>query len=240
MTSISAVIFDVYETLVHHDQALWLPTFDEICREQGLPMSGQELWDRWKPLEVRFRKERYGASYPFKSYEQAWRECFESVFRELRQDGDAAAPARRMVLDHGQRASYPETREVIVRLHQSGRFRLGVLSNSDNDFLQPLLARLDLPFDATLSSESARVYKPEAAAFHQVLASLDVRADESLYVGDSQFDDVQGAKGVGMRVAWVNRGGSSPDPSLPAPDYVISDLLELLDILGVPREDKGQ
>ena len=203
-------------------------------------MSGQELWERWKPLEVRFRRERYGASYPFKSYEQAWRECFESVFHELRQDANAAAPARRMVLDHGQRASYPETWEVITRLRQSGRFRLGVLSNADNDFLEPLLGRLDLPFDAILSSESARVYKPEAATFQQILASLDVGAEESLYVGDSQFDDVQGAKGVGMRVAWVNRGGASPDPSLPAPDYMVSDLLEVLDILGVPREVEGQ
>ena len=239
MPNITAVIFDVYETLVRHDQALWMPTFDDICREQDLPLSGQELWDRWKPLEVRFRRERYGASYPFKSYERAWRECFESVFRELGK-GDAAAPARRMVLDHGQRASYPETREAIARLRQSGRFGLGVLSNADNDFLEPLLQGLALPFDAILSSETARVYKPEAAAFQQILASLDVGAEESLYVGDSQFDDVQGAKGVGMRVAWVNRGGASPDPSLPAPDYVVSDLLEVLDILGVPREVEGQ
>lgn len=233
MTNINAVIFDVYETLVHHDQALWLPTFDDICQEQGLPFDGRELWERWKPLELRFRRERYGESYPFKSYEHAWRECFERVFLELGCNGDASAPAKRMVLEHGQRAPYPETHEAIARLHQSGKFLLGVLSNADNGFLEPLLGRLDLPFDATLSSESASAYKPEATAFNQILASLNVAAEESLYVGDSQFDDVQGAKGVGMRVAWVNRSGTSPDPSLPVPDYVVSDLLKVLDILGV-------
>ena len=239
MSSITAVIFDVYETLVHHDQSVWLPTFDDICRDQGLPLDGQELWARWRPLEMEFRKTRNQRPDPFKSYEQAWRECFEAIFRELGK-GDAAAPARRMVQEMGQRVAYPETRGVVVRLRETGRFRVGVLSNADDDFLTPLLDGLGLAFDGVVSSESARAYKPHPRAFHKALAALGVSARQSLYVGDSQFDDVQGAKGVGIRTVWVNRKGASLDPSLPAPDYKVSDLLELLDILGVPREVKSR
>ena len=91
-----------------------------------------------------------------------------------------------------------------------------------------------LTFDGVLSSESARTYKPHPSAFRQILAILGVEAADSLYVGDSQFDDVQGAKRIGMQTAWVNRNGASLDPSLPAPDHVVGNLLELLDILGVP------
>ncbi|MBI4201802.1 MAG: HAD family hydrolase, partial [Chloroflexi bacterium] len=60
-----------------------------------------------------------------------------------------------------------------------------------------------------------------------------VKPEESLYVGDSQHDDVQGAKAVGMRAAWVNRNGVKLDPKYPAPDYEIKDLRELLAILEV-------
>ncbi len=237
MTTITAVIFDVYETLVHNQHSLWIPTFDEICRVQGLPFDGQELWKRWRPLDLKFRQARTNLEEPelnppFKSYEQAWKESFQQVISEVGK-GDAAAAARRMILEMGRRAPFPETVDVIARLRGCGRFRLGVLSNADNDYLEPLLDSLGLSFDGVLSSESARAYKPQTSAFRQILAILGVEAADSLYVGDSQFDDVQGAKRIGMQTAWVNRNGASLDPSLPAPDHVVGNLLELFDILGV-------
>ncbi|MEE8443644.1 MAG: HAD family hydrolase, partial [Dehalococcoidia bacterium] len=198
MPDITAVIFDMYETLVHNAPLLWVRTFGEICDEQGLQMTGQELWDRWKPLENVFRKERDDPSYPFKSYEQAWHECFEQVFRPLGK-GDAAAAAHRSVVELGRREAYPETVDVIARLRSANHFRLGVLSNADNDFLSPVLKFRNLEFDAVVSSETARAYKPAPHAFRLITEALDVSAEACLYVGDSQYDDVNGAHSAGMR-----------------------------------------
>ncbi len=41
----------MYETLAHNHPSLWLPTFDQVCHDQGLPLTGKALWDR-KPLEL--------------------------------------------------------------------------------------------------------------------------------------------------------------------------------------------
>lgn len=232
MPDITAVIFDMYETLVHNSLSLWVRTFDQICHEQGLRMTGQELWDQWRPLEMTFRKDRYDPSYPFKSYEQAWCECFEQVFRPL-ENGDAAAAARRAVEDLGRREVFPETLGVIARLKGANHLRLGVLSNADNAFLWPLLSCRSLEFDAAVSSETARAYKPHPRAFRLIMEALAVPAEVCLFVGDSQFDDVQGAHGAGMRTVWVNRRGAQLDPALPAPDYQVKSLTEVLDILGV-------
>jgi HAD superfamily hydrolase (TIGR01509 family) len=106
-----------------------------------------------------------------------------------------------------------------------------MLSNSDNDSLNPLIETLNLNFDAVLSSESARMYKPDPRIFKQMLNFLGVKAENSLYVGDSQWDDVQGGKLVGMQVAWVNRKGSQLNPELPPADYILSDLSELFNVL---------
>ena len=62
---------------------------------------------------------------------------------------------------------------------------------------------------------------------------MGVPAQTCLFVGDSQFDDVKGAKDIGMQTAWVNRRGVPLDPALALPDYQVADLTELLDILDV-------
>jgi 2-haloalkanoic acid dehalogenase type II len=230
MPQIQAVIFDMYETLVQNSPSLWLPTFDEICEGQGLEMAGQELWDLWKPLEMRFRLERYQPAYPFKTYEQAWRECFEQVFEGIG-IGDAVEAARVSVRDQGRRELYPEVSDVLGALRSGGQLKIGLLSNADNDALDPLILLHGLEFDGLVCSESARCYKPVPESFRLILEELDLSADVCLYVGDSQHDDVQGAGGVGMRTAWVNRVGAELDPALPTPDHQIHSLTELLDIV---------
>ena len=230
MPKLRAVIFDMYETLVRNSPSLWLHTFDEICREQALDMAGQELWDLWKPLEMRFRQERYQPSYPFKTYERAWRECFQQVFQDLGK-GDASEAARISVRDQGRRDLYPEVTEVLGALRSADHYKLGLLSNADNDALGPLIRLHGLEFDGVVCSEGARSYKPEPESFRLILQELDVSPEACLYVGDSQHDDVQGAGAVGMRTAWVNRNGAEPDPALPAPDHQVHSLMELLDIV---------
>ena len=54
-------------------------------------------------------------------------------------------------------------------------------------------------------------------------------------MGDRQFEDVKGAGGVGMGTVWVNRSGDPLDADLPTPDYQITNLLELPEILKLPE-----
>ena len=50
-------------------------------------------------------------------------------------------------------------------------------------------------------------------------------------MGDKQFEDVKGARGVGMSVVWINRRAEPLNPDLPTPDAEIRNLLELPEIL---------
>ncbi|MBI4200487.1 MAG: HAD family hydrolase [Chloroflexi bacterium] len=237
MPPFAAVVFDLYETLVYNNATLWTQTFEEVCREQELPLSGQELFTRWRSLEAQFRRQRLNLlhpdqSPPFQTYEEAWRSCFERVFTDLGR-GDASSAARRSVQALGCRDAYPDAAIALGRLRNVPGLRLGLLSNADNAYLEPLLQRHGWQFDSVLSSESARAYKPHPTGFRRILGMLGIEATEALFVGDSQFDDVQGARGVGVPVAWLNRRGAPPDPSLPPPDYEVKSLLEVLPLLGL-------
>ena len=234
MSRITTVIFDVYETLAENNAGLWIETFARICREQGLEVGPRVLYQEWKAPEMMFRKERLNLeepekSPPFKSYYQAWRDCFTLAFSALGLKGDASAAATESVRDMGLREPYADAMQALPAIQ--ARWSTGVLSNADDGYLLPLLDRIGWKFDAVLSSEMVHSYKPQAAPFRQVLHMLDVPAWEAVYVGDTQFDDVLGASGVGMRTVWVNRKGASPDPHLPELDRQVESLTELPGIL---------
>jgi 2-haloalkanoic acid dehalogenase type II len=224
------VLFDVYDTLFVNPPEDWVAAFDGICHEQGLALTGSELWSRWKPHEVAFRRVRTNMdnpalSPPFKTYEQAWTECFETAFREAGVDGDPALAGRRSVEHMARRPISPDTRPALSAL--AGRVRLGVLSNADDAFLRPLLASARLKLEAIESSESARVYKPAPGAFHHVLRAMGLEARATWYVGDQLFDDVLGADRVGMTTVWINRRDNAFAGDGPRPAATIADLRAL-------------
>jgi FMN phosphatase YigB (HAD superfamily) len=73
--------------------------------------------------------------------------------------------------------------------------------------------------------------KPHPQIFVDALAALGVESREALFVGDSPFDDIVGAKGVGMDVAWVNAAAADLADGVPAPDYIVRAIPELQHIL---------
>ena len=234
MIRITTVIFDMYETLAENNPGLWKDTFREICSVQGLAVDPEYLYQEWKSLEVMFRKERQNLEEPeksplFKSYEQAWSECFSGVFTKLGLKGNASAAANDAIRDMGRRKPYQDALDALPVL-QAG-WTTGVLSNADDNYLFPLLDRMGWKFEAVLSSEGARAYKPLPAPFREIMDRMGVGPDEAIYVGDTLYDDVVGAKGVGMRAVWINRHGVSPDPQYLSPDYEIKSLNELPEIL---------
>ena len=234
MALITTVIFDMYETLAENNTQLWLDMFARISKEQGLSVTPQALFDKWKPPEMVFRKVRLNLEAPekgppFKSYEEAWGDCFVLAFEELGLDGDAASAAKEAIRDMGDRDPYPDAVEALPEIQR--RWRTGVLSNADDDYLYPLIRRNGWQFEAVLSSEGARAYKPLPSTFLQILEKMAVDPSETLYVGDNPYDDVLGAKSVGMNAAWINRLGAAHDPRFPTPDFEVSSLGQLISAL---------
>jgi len=82
-----------------------------------------------------------------------------------------------------------------------------------------------------LSSERARSCKPAPAIFEQALASAGCAAGDAIFVGDSLFHDVAGAKELGMRSVLIwHRDDRDPPDGGPKPDHVIRRFPELLEI----------
>jgi HAD superfamily hydrolase (TIGR01549 family) len=114
---------------------------------------------------------------------------------------------------------------------------LSIVSNIDEDMLQPLVRRerLDDLFHDWTSSEAARSCKPHRRFFEVSLAKAGLAAEEVLFVGDSPEHDVGGAAALGMRTALIVEEGIDPPLQsgrlVPEADHRITRLADLLAIV---------
>ena len=229
MKQITTVVFDMYETLAQNPPGHWRETFQEIVKEQGYETHAELLWQEWSAAETEFRESRVKSGVAFRSYFEGWRDNFAHAFASLSLSGDPEGASRRTIEDLSRRPPYGEMVEALGLVKRG--WRIAVLSNADDDFLLPNLKLLGVEFEAVLSSEEARVYKPRPGLFREMMRRLKVTPQEVVYVGDKQFEDVQGAQQAGMRAVWINRSEAAADPKLPQPDHQINSLLQLPGLL---------
>jgi len=124
----------------------------------------------------------------------------------------------------------PEVAPLLRYLRERG-IRVGVLSNT----MWPRTAHervfrrdevLSLIDGAIYSSEIPWV-KPQAQAFRAAMAAVGMTdPGECVYVGDRPYDDVHGAKSMGMRAVLVPHSDVPPFAAA-VPDAVITRLSEL-------------
>ena len=132
-------------------------------------------------------------------------------------------------------AKFPEHYRALLRALRP-RYRLAVVSNFD--YTPTALGMLqdagvaDL-FDTIVVSDAVGWRKPRPEIFELALQQLGVAPGDALFVGDRADIDVAGAQALGMPVAWVNRDCAPLPAGIRAPDYEIRDLAELGPILGV-------
>ena len=230
MVEIKAVIFDMYQTLVQDPADQWRISFKTIVDEQGLDFTPDELWRHWQESEGRFRRRRIDPALPFQTYFDAWAGGFRSAFDAMGLPPDsldtrADAATRRFFDDLSRREPFPETAPALRELRQG--YRIAVLSNADDGYLLPNLELLGVEFDAVLSSEMARSYKPQPELFREMLRRLSLPPEAAVYVGDRHYEDVFGASRVGINAVWLDRGGRGLQDDLPPPRHRITSLLEL-------------
>jgi 2-haloacid dehalogenase len=160
-----------------------------------------------------------------------------------------ATAVRRMAADLGTRVSdedaatvggsvvawpaFPDSAEALSRLHR--RFRLGVITNCDDDLFAASARRLATTFDEVVTAQQAGVYKPSTRGFELMFERLGLPRDRILHVAQSLFHDHVPAKALGLTTVWVNRRqgrpGSGATPRADAtPDLTVPDMATLADL----------
>ena len=130
----------------------------------------------------------------------------------------------------------PDCISTLQGLRERGLY-LCIVSNIDNDMLDPLVTRegLDQYLHHWTSSETAQSCKPHRGFFEQCLRQSGLAAPDVLFVGDSPEHDIDGAAAVGMRTALIVDEGMPPPlqagKNTREPDHRIDRLTDLLHLV---------
>jgi len=216
---IKAMTLDAYGTLVRNESLILIP--QRIVADHGVSASVDDVWRMW--LEFYFEATQ---QTPFRTV----RTIQEIILARLLRCFDVRADAGPYVDLFFQLTThvelYPETLDVLSAL---APLPSAVVSNADHEHIAAW--NFTLPVHVIVISEAVKAYKPHRLIFQAALERLGLQPHDVLHVGDSDVDDILGAKTAGLRVAWVNRDGRPRRSDVPEPDFEMADLSGLLALL---------
>jgi len=122
---------------------------------------------------------------------------------------------------------FADTNPALTRLVAAG-YRLGILSNVDDDLLAGTRRHLTVTFSLLVTAQQVRSYKP--APGHFTTARNQIGARRWLHAAQGYFHDVEPAVAHRIPVAWINRKGERPTGAA-HPDREFRTLIELADWL---------
>jgi putative hydrolase of the HAD superfamily len=235
--STKAVLFDLYGTLAdvvvdEQSDRFWSRIATAVGIGQGVK-AGRQLREHFELLCAReHERGRAGSMLP-------------AVFADLLRAA-GSSPSERRIAEFAQtfRAESIvrlETRDyttALLDLLRANGFVTAIVSNTE-----ALLSRYDLgelglreQVDLTALSSDLGLEKPDPEIFRQVMTRLGVSADQSVFVGDTEETDIDGALAAGMRALCIG-----PRPSrqhvaarVTYAEPTLEGLLDGLRALGVP------
>ncbi len=123
--------------------------------------------------------------------------------------------------------AFADSAAALARLQ--ARYRLGVITNCDDDLFAASNTRLGVDFDWVITAQQAQGYKPRIANFELAFERIDVPRERILHVAQSLFHDHVPAKALGMTTVWIDRrhdrpGSGATPPADAVPDLVFPDM----------------
>jgi putative hydrolase of the HAD superfamily len=239
---LDAVLFDWGDTLFHfaYDEALL-----EAGWEAGLGALGRDDLPTHGETAARFR-ERYvpllwvPGSLEEIEYPGMVRELLhgfgvevsdEELGRFLEAEHAAWEPARQLG---------DATHALLDSLRGRG-LKTGLVSNAFDPgwLLRNDLERMGLSerLDVAVFSSEVGMRKPHKAIFAAALEPLGVEPERALFVGDRRFEDVRGAKEVGMKAVQAYWFRADDDERGLEPDY---EAFTAMDVLNIVRRLTGE
>ncbi len=220
-SSIRAVTFDCYGTLIDWEKGIRAYVEPHLTRAAGGRISLDQWIARWELIQ-------FDLLSPYRPYREILAESFDRTMRafelEVFADGGPG-----LVTSLAEWPPFPDTVKALRRIARNRRIAL--ITNMDNALLAQTLGLLLAPFSALITAEDAQAYKPSPAPFRLALARLGIEPSQILHAGFGWKYDIGPARDAGMHTCFINRSGG-PRPAGQPPDLEVPSLAALADALG--------
>jgi 2-haloacid dehalogenase len=207
--AVDVVAFDIFGTSVDWWTGITRQV-TEITAAQGIDVDAAALagaWrDRYLPSMARVRE----GGRPWTPLDTLHRESLDELLEAFGLAARVDEEVRRRLVRCWYRLpAWDDVAGGVERLRD--RYVVVALSNGGFTLLTHLVKDAGLRFDAILSAELARSYKPDPAVYRAAAGLLGVEPARMLMVACHGWD-ITGARGAGLRTAFLERPGEKgPD-----------------------------
>lgn len=222
-----ALHFDVGGTIL--DWTVIPEKLKKFFAERGISADVNAFWGRWLPTFLAYATYNTligGAIVPF---HELGKRAVITAGRFLKAEikpADAAAITDMWT----DLPVYPDVMPGLNQLRRLGYLLVPVTQWSSDMLRKGLIERHPFKWDAWFTSDMWGVYKPHPRIYLKSIEAMKLHPSEIIFVTMNQFD-MFGAKGVGLRVAWVNRFSQPLEAYGDTPDWTVKDFVELAKVL---------
>lgn len=225
-TQIKAIGFDLDGTLVNSAPGL-AAAVDGALTELGLPSAGETRVSHWIGNGANILMQR-ALKWADQAADEAQvaqaRALFDRYYEKTVSAGSQL---------------YPQVKETLASLAEHG-IKMALVTNKPTPFVQPLLQSLGIEsyFNTIVGGDDVLEKKPHPAPIYLILARLNLRAEELLFVGDSR-NDIQAAQAAGCPTVGLTYGYNYGESiALSHPDQLLDAVVDILPLLGYlePRD----
>ena len=235
MTDTTVLAFDVQGTTVDFHAPL-TRMGAAVNAAKGLSIDWTAFSSAWRGLYRDTMDAVIDGRRPWMRVDRIYREALDTLLERERLAERFTARERDTINAIWSRLDpWPDSVAGLERLRR--RYTLATLSNAGMAAVVSVVKHAALPFDAVLTAELARSYKPAPAVYQLAVDYIGAPASAIMMVACHKYD-LHAAKAFGMRTAFVARplefgpDGSpdcAPDPAF---DINARDFLDLADQLG--------
>jgi 2-haloacid dehalogenase len=223
LTQFDVLTFDCYGTLIDWESGIL------AALHRAMPdadASNEAL------LEAFGRHEAALEAGPYLPYRQVLQQTLRGIAAE-----QGVAPDDAAIEAFGgsvaEWPAFPDSPAALADL--AARFRLGVITNCDDDLFAASQARLGVTFDPIVTAQQARRYKPNPRGFELAFERIGLPPSRILHVAQSLFHDHVPAKRLGLSTVWVDRragrsGFGATPPASAEPNLTVPNLRTLADL----------
>ena len=220
-----AVLFDVDFTLAKPGPDLGPEGYLKLGRKYGLVL------DQARYPEARAAAVAQVERHPeLRHDEEMWFAFTELIVRGMGGEAPAARDLAVEMTRLWERSEnfdlYDDVLPVLEQLHRHG-LKVGLVSNGGRE-IGEFVAHHALEVECAIASRAHGWIKPHESIFRAALGLLGVQAEETVMVGDSVEDDVEGATAVGIRALLIDR-----EDRYPREPERLADLWRLPALLGL-------
>ncbi len=198
-------------TLVEFDVVHPGEVFQRILISLGIPKSLDEMKKAFLNAEKEAENNDLLASMGKIRREEYWHQWDSLVLKHLgiAENVELAKIVQSKWFDFVDSTLYPEVKDVLMKLQQRG-LKLGLISTAYEEEIHLNLEKVNLEkatFDIIVGVDTIKKVKPNPEIFRYAINKLDVKPEETIFVGDNVELDYKGAENAGIHALLLDRTG---------------------------------